>query len=210
MRKRKTRASIRIIKHISIAAIVIGLMVVAYPFYTDFISDQTNDRRLEAIEELNAINSNNDLLDDSATFKVMDTDDEIDLSELGMAVIRIESIDLAAVIDRGTSYNTLTKAVGWYTESALPGEGTTALAAHRSMFGAIFKDLHLLKNGDIITLEYEGETFTYSVDEVFTVESDDWSVIDQRGYQSITLTTCYPTSNEIRRVVFATMQVDTE
>ena len=70
MRKRKSRTSIKVIKHISIAAIVIGLMVVAYPFYTDFISDQTNDRRLEAMEELNAINSNNDLLDDSATFKV--------------------------------------------------------------------------------------------------------------------------------------------
>lgn len=210
MRKRKSRTSIKVIKHISIAAIVIGLMVVAYPFYTDFISDQTNDRRLEAMEELNAINSNNDLLDDSATFKVSNTDDEIDLSDLGMAVIRIESIDLAAVIDTGTSYSILAKAVGWYEESALPGEGTTALAAHRSMYGAIFKDLHLLKKGDIITIEYENETFTYLVDTIFTVDSDDWSVIDQRGYQSLTLTTCYPTSNEVRRVVFATMQTTAE
>lgn len=210
MRKRKSRASIRIIKHISLAAIVIGLVVAAYPFYTDFISDRTNAIRLDAMAEVNAINISNDLLDDSTNFKVSNTDDEIDLSDLGMAVIRIESIDLAAVIDTGTSYSTLAKAVGWYKESALPGKGTTALAAHRSMYGAIFKDLHLLQKEDVITLEYNGETFTYLVDKIFTVQSDDWRVIDQRGYQSLTLTTCYPTSNEIRRIVFATMQVDSE
>ena len=68
----------------------------------------------------------------------------------------------------------------------------------------------MLKFGDIITLEYRGKIYTYTVDKVFSVESTDWSIIESRAYPTLTLTTCYPGDNYTRRVVIANMITGTD
>lgn len=117
------------------------------------------------------------------------------------ALIEIPSINISAAVVRGTSNTELTRGPGWYEESALPGHGNTAIAGHRTMYGAWFRHLDQLQPGDPITLIYEGMTFVYRVEKVFVVASDDWSVIAPCGCPVLTLTTCHPVGSARQRLV---------
>jgi sortase A len=103
--------------------------------------------------------------------------------------------------------------VGHYTGTALPGEvGNFAVAGHRMTYGAAFRDLDLLNNGDEIIVETVDGWYTYKVDRTKIVKPTEVSVIspvpEQPGIvpseRWMTLTTCTPKwSAEKRLVVFA-------
>lgn len=117
------------------------------------------------------------------------------------AIIEIPEINLSAVVVRGTSTAALRKGPGWYEESALPGLGNTAIAGHRTMYGAWFKELDRLHSGDPVILLYAGQKYVYRVERVFSVVRDDWSVIEPSGYPVLTLTTCHPLGSARQRLV---------
>ena len=198
VRKRK-KTALKIFQKVALIAVIAGAVIAIYPFFTDFYAWHNTNQRLQELESPR--------LETSPGFAERDFICE---TEFTGAVLKIPVIGLIAVVEKGTSQQVLAKAVGWYEESMLPGEGNTAIAGHRTMYGGKFKNIHLLKFGDIITLEYRGEIYTYTVDKVFSVESTDWSVIEPRAYPTLTLTTCYPGDNYTRRVVFANMITGTD
>ncbi len=51
-------------------------------------------------------------------------------------VIEIPKIGLKAAVAKGTTSYVLSRGPGWYEHSAMPGEGNTAVAAHRNMYGS--------------------------------------------------------------------------
>lgn len=103
--------------------------------------------------------------------------------------------------------------VGHYTGTALPGEiGNFAVAGHRMTYGAAFRDLDLLENGDAIIVETVDGWYTYKVDRTKIVKPTEVNVIspvpEKPGVvpseRWMTLTTCTPKwSAEKRLVVFA-------
>jgi sortase A len=102
---------------------------------------------------------------------------------------------------RGTTTEILNKGPGWYEESALPGQGNTAIAGHRTMHGAWFRHLDSLNTGDEIKLTFDGWVYNYTVEKVFPISNNDWSVINPTAYPALTLTTCHPVGSAAQRLV---------
>jgi len=121
----------------------------------------------------------------------------------GMMIINIEKLDVRAAVVGGTTIVDLKKGPGLYEISPLPHEdkGNVLIAGHRTTYGAWFRHVDKLREGDIITLEYENRIYTYSVEEVFIVDKKDWSVTKPLGYSAITLTSCHPIGSDRQRII---------
>lgn len=108
-----------------------------------------------------------------------------------MMLLEIPSINISVMVLKGTSQDVLAKGAGWYEQSALPGEGNTAIAAHNNIYGSWFRNVHKLKDGDEIIITYQNKKYVYIVDSVFPIATNDWSVIASTDSPALTLTTCY-------------------
>lgn len=122
-----------------------------------------------------------------------------------LGVIRIPRIGLAAVFVQGTTTAALDRAPGHYANTLLPGSrGVVAIAAHRTTYGAWFRQIDVLRKGDPIYLDYEHHRYTYTVTGHRIVLPNDWSIIRYRGYPKLVLSSCHPLySASHRYVVFA-------
>jgi sortase A len=116
--------------------------------------------------------------------------------ELGQAFGRIEipRIDLDAVVVHGTRWGAdLSRGPGHYEQTTVPGLGrTVGVAGHRTTFGAPFRHIDDLRTRDEIVLEMPYGRFRYRVFEHEIVDSVDWSVIRDRGFDTIMLSACHP------------------
>jgi sortase A len=119
--------------------------------------------------------------------------------------ITIPRIGLHAVVVEGTSEADLEKGPGHYRITALPGLGdTVAIAGHRTTWGAWFRHVDELHKGDAIVLRLPYGTVSYSVTGERVVAPNDWSILRDRGYHRLILSTCDPPgSASHRRIVFA-------
>ena len=118
--------------------------------------------------------------------------------------ISIEKIDVEDWIVAGVTYKALKKGPGLFPDTALPGSlGNTAIAGHRSTFGAPFADLDKLDKGDVITITTRNGVFTYDVRSVDIVKPSAVEVIEtadpSRGV--LTLVTCHPKWTSANRLI---------
>jgi sortase A len=122
--------------------------------------------------------------------------------------VRISRIGLNAVFVQGTRWGPdLSQGPGHYAQTSLPGVGRTmAIAAHRTTFGAWFRHIDSLKNGDRIWLRLPYATFYYQVFRHKIVKSGDWSIIRDRGFDTLVLSACHPLYSASHRwIVFAAL-----
>jgi LPXTG-site transpeptidase (sortase) family protein len=119
--------------------------------------------------------------------------------------ITIPRIGLHAVVVEGTSTSDLERGPGHYRISALPGLGdTVAIAGHRTTWGAWFRHLDDLHKGDPIRLRLPYGRVSYSVMGERSVLPSDWSILRDRGYHRLILSTCDPPGYATHRlIVFA-------
>jgi sortase A len=102
----------------------------------------------------------------------------------------------------GTGVETLKKGPGHYWGTALPGErGTVAIAGHRTTYGAPFHNLGKLRRGYAITLTMPYGRFAYSVEGSRSVRPTQVTVLRNRNYQRLVLTTCDPIGSAAKRLV---------
>jgi sortase A len=108
--------------------------------------------------------------------------------------IRVPEIDVSDVVVHGTRWaQDLSRGPGHYERTSLPGLGkTVGVAGHRTTFGAPFRHIDDLQRGDAIVLELPYGTFRYEVFAHEIVKSDDWSVIRNRGFDTVMLSACHP------------------
>jgi sortase A len=122
--------------------------------------------------------------------------------------LKIPRIDLNAVFVQGTRWGPdLSQGPGHYPQTSLPGVGRTmAIAAHRTTFGAWFRHIDSLKTGDRVSLRLPYATFYYRVFKHKIVKSGDWSIIRDRGFDTLVLSACHPLYSASHRwVVFAAL-----
>jgi sortase A len=133
-----------------------------------------------------------------------------------LGFIRIEKIGLGtgdppeAVVE-GVDVDDLRKGPGHYSSTPLPGqEGNTAIAGHRTTYGAPFGDLNDLVKGDRIVVQTVQGIFTYVVDQdPFAVDPNDGDVLlpepdpARAGHflATLTLTTCDPPFSAAQRLI---------
>ncbi|MGE5415257.1 MAG: sortase [Acidobacteriota bacterium] len=173
--------------------VLVGVGLLLYPTYTDY------NERLEQKKLKDALSKQPPKK--AAAKKHLPTRE----SFVG-AVLEIPKIKLVTAVVYGTTADDLMKGPGWYTESALPGMGNTAIAGHHTMYGGPFLNISNLKSGDDITLKFDGEIFHYKVEKVYITASTDWSIINPCGYKALTLSTCC--GDRTKRLVVRAAQID--
>ena len=97
-----------------------------------------------------------------------------------------------AVVVEGVEDDDLKKGPGWDPRGVLPGmDGNVIIAAHNNIYGSHFRDLHQLKEGDLIYISKDDRKLTYRVESLFTIhESDPTSIFDKTEERLLTLITC--------------------
>ena len=122
----------------------------------------------------------------------------------GDAIARIDlpSIGVSEYVVEGTDVGSLRKGPGHYPETPLPGDpGTTAIAGHRTTYGAPFRRIDQLRRGEPITLDMPDGRFVYRVERTKIVDDQDLSVLDEVGYQRLVLSACHPLYSAAQRVI---------
>jgi sortase A len=118
-----------------------------------------------------------------------------------VARLRVPRLGLDAVVVRGARPADLRRAPGMFG-GALPGEGaTTAIAGHRTTYGAPFRRVERLRPGDRITVSLPYGTFRYAVDGRRVVAPTTVSVVRRTGRERLLLTACHPLFSAARRMV---------
>lgn len=117
--------------------------------------------------------------------------------------IQIPALDVNAPVIAGTDTADLKKGPGLYASSPMPDEedGNVCIAGHRTTYGAWFRHVDTLAEGDEIILFTAERRFVYAVREVFVVDRCDWSVTEPTGYTTLTLTACHPPGSARQRIV---------
>lgn len=102
----------------------------------------------------------------------------------------------------GTTAAELDVAAGLMTHSVMPGQwGNSAVAAHRTTFGAWFHNLDLLVPGDLIYVETDIGTHTYAVVSTEIVDPKAWWTVEHRDGAWITLIACHPKGSNAQRII---------
>ena len=110
-----------------------------------------------------------------------------------VGVITIPAIDLEYTIAVGTTDEILKKSIGYFEGTALPGEeGNFCIAGHRnSSYAKFFNRLDELKNGDLIYIKTQYNSYIYEVYRSVIIDETKTDILasDNEG-SIITLITC--------------------
>jgi len=88
--------------------------------------------------------------------------------------------------------------------------GTSAIAGHRTTYGAPFRNIDDLKPGQVIRIDMPDGTFVYRVERVKIVDDQDLSVLEPVGYKRLMLSACHPLYSAAERVIVFARQVRRE
>jgi sortase A len=114
----------------------------------------------------------------------------------------IPSIGVSDYVVEGTDAENLRKGPGHYPDTPLPGQhGTSAIAGHRTTYGAPFRNLDKLEHNDRIVVELPYGTFVYKVDRTQIVDDGALWVTKRVGHDQLVLTACHPLYSAAQRIV---------
>jgi sortase A len=124
--------------------------------------------------------------------------------------LSIPRLDSSYVVVKGSDSNDLRKGPGLYDQTPFPGvSGTVAIAGHRTTYGAPFRHVDRLDEGDEVTVTMPYGDFRYEVEESKIVDADEISVIDRVKHDRLVLTACHPLYSAAQRIVVFARLVQT-
>jgi LPXTG-site transpeptidase (sortase) family protein len=105
----------------------------------------------------------------------------------------IPVMDLDVVVINGVTPADLRRGPGWIDWTDLPGPtGACGISGHRTTYGAPFRRLDELSEGDIIDLYSPYRRYRYSVTRSLVVTPDQTEVVASTEQPTLTLTACHP------------------
>jgi len=132
---------------------------------------------------------------------------EVKLKHYTLSIPRLNLYDLS--VDVGG--NDLSKTLIHYLPTSLPGQyGNVAIFGHSTLpqlynpkdYKTVFTYLPQMDIGDKVIAQVEGKKYTYEVSDIFIVDPDQVSVLDQQFNESyISLITCVPPGTHLQRLV---------
>jgi len=131
--------------------------------------------------------------------------------EDGEAVARlvIPKIGVDKIVVEGVGRRDLQKGPGHYPGTPLPGQaGNSAIAGHRTTYGAPFYRIDELAPGDEILVTTRQGSFRYEVIGTQIVLPSDVEVVEDQGDDRLTLTSCHPKYSARQRIVVSAALVD--
>ena len=107
-----------------------------------------------------------------------------------IGTLTIAALQATLPIYEGTDDNSLTKGVGHFLGSVMPGvQDNSVLSGHRD---SVFQHLGALKLGELLVVNTASGTFKYKINKFRIVDANDRTVIVPTSTAVLTLTTCYP------------------
>ncbi|MHB9111686.1 MAG: sortase [Thermoleophilia bacterium] len=119
--------------------------------------------------------------------------------------IEIPRIGIREWVIQGASTEELKLGAGHIEETSIPGlGGNFAIAGDRVLYSAPFLRLEQMQVGDELLVHMPYADFVYQVEIKTNVDPTDISVLNPRGYDSVTLSTCDPIWDlQTRIIIFA-------
>lgn len=112
------------------------------------------------------------------------------------------AMGLDTVIVKGTARRDLMKGPGWIDYTDLPGpSGNCGIAGHRTTYGAPFRHMDRLREGDTVTLTSPYRVYVYRVKRVFAVTPDRVDVVETTEQPTLTMTACHPPYSAKQRLI---------
>ncbi|MGO4957255.1 class E sortase [Luteococcus sp. Sow4_B9] len=186
---------------IGLVLLLVGLGILGWAgwqFYgTNFTSRKAADQAATELKQ--------DWRANSSTGKGSSAEEPSTIPGEAIALMRIPAFgaDYEWPIRVGTDDGTLAKGIGWYEDTAQPGEvGNFAVAGHRVTHGEPFRRLLELEKGSVVEVETRDAIFTYQLDnapsEITVADVDGGWVLDPvpgkptetPTKEILTLTTC--------------------
>ena len=218
---------------ILVAALFVGLALLAYPSFSDYWNSFHQSRAVMTYAE-NVANMNTEeyerILDEARIYNAElaergiswtlseeergEYQSQLDIGGNGvMGYIKIQKIDVMLPIYHGTEESILQSSIGHLEQTSLPVGGESAhcmLSGHRGLPSArLFTDLDKLREGDTFTMTILNETLTYEVDHIWIVEPDDLSHLTiEKGKDYCTLITCTPYGINTHRLLVRAHRID--
>ncbi|MDO9356517.1 MAG: class E sortase [Solirubrobacteraceae bacterium] len=119
-----------------------------------------------------------------------------------IARISIPKLKLGRAVVDGTDTASLRKGPGLIESTDLPGlGGTTAIAGHRTTYGAPFHSIDRLKKGDRIFVGTPYGRFEYVVNRQRIVKPTDVWVLERIGRERLVLSACHPLYSAAERII---------
>lgn len=126
-----------------------------------------------------------------------------------VAIMRIPKIGVEKAVVEGVSVPALKHGPGHYPRTPLPGQpGNSAIAGHRTTYGAPFFRLDEVGPGDTIRLVARTGSYRYDIVESKVVRPTDLSVIQPTQNPRLTLTTCTPRFSARQRLIVIAKLID--
>jgi sortase A len=120
----------------------------------------------------------------------------------GVARVSIPKIGAHYVVVDGTKANDLRKGPGLYEQTPFPGAGgTSAIAGHRTTYGAPFRHVDQLRKGNRIIVTMPYGRFTYTVERLQIVPPTALWVINRVSYDRLVLSACHPLYSAAKRII---------
>lgn len=125
-----------------------------------------------------------------------------------LALLELPAIDATYAVVEGVQVSDLREGPGHYPWTPLPGErGNSAIAGHRTTYGAPFGRLDELEPGDEIYVSTLWGRFTYRVTDTQIVGPREVDVLRSGDDNRLTLTTCNPKYSAAERLVVSALLV---
>ncbi|HSH60391.1 MAG TPA: class E sortase [Acidimicrobiales bacterium] len=123
-----------------------------------------------------------------------------------VALIKIPKIGVEKAVVEGVGLPELKKGPGHFPTTPMPGQpGNSAMAGHRTTYGAPFFRLDEVEAGDPILVTTRQGAFRYEVAERKVVSPDETEVLDATDDNRLTLSTCEPRFSAARRLIVVAM-----
>jgi len=199
-----------------ILVVVIDLCVLLYPTASSYFNSLSQSRAvIRYLDDVSGLQEENvqALLEAARAYnrallqrtnRFLFTDEEkleyerqLDIGRGVMGVLVIDKINVKLAIYHGTDEGVLQVGLGHMQGTSLPvgGAGTHAfITGHRGLpSSTLLTDLDKMAEGDTFALYIMGETLTYRVDHIQTVEPHEIESLDiDRDMDCCTLVTCTP------------------
>ncbi|GAA1959254.1 class E sortase [Catenulispora subtropica] len=209
----RARLTSRTVGEFLITLGVVLFLFCAYQlFYTNVVADDAMRTEVSDLHEQWAAQSPAPRSAAPRTPGPFDSADSEGHPGAAFAILHIPRLgDRSIPVLQGTGLDLLSRGVGHYKDSVMPGQvGNFAIAGHRKTHGEPFRYLDQMRSGDLIVVETADTWFTYRADrDPFIVDPTDLAVVgpvpDQPGRKPtqalITLTTCNPWWASTQRMI---------
>lgn len=205
-------------KKFSILLVLLGILIISFPFLRETYYDWQQTRVMNDLEQLqNGLSKLNHSFEQgiqdaaSAEPTTDNTGTVQEASSDTLGVLSIDKIDVHLPILEGATEDNMKVAATHLVETTRIGnKGNAAIAAHRAhKKGRLFNRLGELQIGDSMEVTLTDRTIIqYKVDQISVVEPTDLSVLEDPGLgQVLTLITCDPLVNPTHRLIVRAIAV---